>query len=64
MDQQRRRAYWRANLVTIACCLVIWAFVSLGCINDRHATSLDSGYRISQIIVYSLTNAPALWATV
>lgn len=29
--EQQRRAYWRANLVTIGGCLVVWAFVSIGC---------------------------------
>ena len=30
-SKENRRAYWRANLLTIAVCLAIWAFVSLGC---------------------------------
>jgi len=29
--EELRRAYWRANLVTIGWCLALWAFVSLGC---------------------------------
>ena len=30
-SKERRRAYWRANVITIAGCLSVWALVSLGC---------------------------------
>ena len=29
--EQRRRAYWRANVRLIRNLLIVWAFVSLGC---------------------------------
>ena len=31
IQQDRRRAYWRANVRLIRNLLMIWAFVSLGC---------------------------------
>ncbi|MGH2412314.1 MAG: DUF4212 domain-containing protein [Microcystaceae cyanobacterium] len=31
MNQNNRRAYWRANTTLIRNLLIVWAFVSLGC---------------------------------
>jgi putative solute:sodium symporter small subunit len=31
IQQERRQAYWRANVRLIRNLLIIWAFVSLGC---------------------------------
>ena len=31
IEQNRRRAYWRANVRLIRNLLIVWAFVSLGC---------------------------------
>ena len=31
VHQDRRRAYWRANVRLIRNLLIVWAFVSLGC---------------------------------
>ncbi|VEP13567.1 conserved hypothetical protein [Hyella patelloides LEGE 07179] len=31
IEQDRKRAYWRANIRLIRTLLIIWAFVSLGC---------------------------------
>lgn len=31
VQQNRRRAYWRANVRLIRNLLIVWAFVSLGC---------------------------------
>ena len=31
IQQNRRRAYWRANVRLIRNLLIVWAFVSLGC---------------------------------
>lgn len=31
MNQDRRRAYWRANKTLIRNLLIVWALVSLGC---------------------------------
>lgn len=31
MNQERRRAYWRANTTLIRNLLIVWALVSLGC---------------------------------
>ena len=55
MNQENRRAYWRANKALIRNLLIVWAFVSLGCsillvepLNLIHFGSLPLGFWIAQ----------------
>jgi putative solute:sodium symporter small subunit len=55
MDEDRKRAYWRANVRLIRTLLIIWAVVSLGLsillvqvLNNVYFGSLPLGFWIAQ----------------
>lgn len=55
MNNQDRRAYWRANQRLIFKLLIIWAFVSIGCsilfveiLNNIHLGRMPLGFWMAQ----------------